>query len=128
MAHVEVGNDKLAITLSLGDEILSLHGAFHLPYSHITSVSTDPVPEAWFRGIRIGTNLPGVKTAGTFIAGDGTIFYDFHNPDRCLTFDLNHERVSPGGRGSRRGTGSERPRSLHPPAPVTRLMRPSVVP
>ena len=91
MAHVEVEPDKLAITLSLGDEILSLHGAFHLPYTHIASVSTAPVPEAWFRGIRIGTNLPGVKTAGTFITGEGTIFYDFHDPDRCLTLDLSHE-------------------------------------
>ncbi len=91
MARVQVANDKLEITLSLGDEILSLHGTFHLPYSHITSVSTEQVPDAWFRGIRIGTNLPGVKTAGTFITSDGTIFYDFHNPDRCLTLDLNHE-------------------------------------
>lgn len=91
MAHVEVAPDKLVITLSLADEILSLHGSFHLPYTHIASVSTDPVPEAWFRGVRIGTNLPGVKTAGTFITGDGTIFYDFHNRSRCLTLNLSHE-------------------------------------
>lgn len=91
MAHVEVGSDKLAITLSLGDEILSMHGAFHLPYTHIASVSTDSVPDAWFRGIRIGANLPGIKTAGTFITGDGNIFYDFHNPNRCLTLHLSHE-------------------------------------
>ena len=91
MAHVEVQPDQLAITLSLGDEILSLHGAFHLPYTHIAAVSTGPVPEAFFRGIRIGTNLPGVKTAGTFITGDGTIFYDFHDPGRCLTLSLSHE-------------------------------------
>lgn len=67
MAHVDVAPDKLAITLSLGDEILSLHGSFHLPYTHIDSVSTGPIPEAWFRGIRIGANIPGVKTAGTFV-------------------------------------------------------------
>ena len=91
MAHVDVATDRLQITLSLGDEILSLHGAFHLPYSHIASVSTDPVPEAFFRGLRIGTNLPGVKTAGTFITGDGTIFYDFHDPAHCLTLNLSHE-------------------------------------
>lgn len=91
MAHIDVASDKLAITLSLGDEILSMHGSFHLPYTHIASVSTDPVPEALFRGIRIGTNLPGVKTAGTFITGEGTIFYDFHNSDRCLTLNLSHE-------------------------------------
>jgi len=91
MAHVEVAPEKLQITLSLGDEILALHGAFHLPYTHIQAVSTDSVPEALFRGFKIGTNLPGVKTAGTFITGEGTIFYDFHDPDRCLTLSLSHD-------------------------------------
>ena len=91
MAHIDVAPEKLAIILSLGDEILSLHSAFHLPYTHIAAVSTDPVPEAWFRGIRIGTNLPGIKTAGTFITDEGTIFYDFHDAGRCLSLDLNHE-------------------------------------
>ncbi len=91
MAHIDVASDKLEITLSLGDEILSLHGAFHVPYTHISSVSTDRVPDEWFRGFKIGTNVPGVKTAGTFITGDGSIFYDFHNPERCLTLSLTHE-------------------------------------
>ena len=91
MAHLQLGQDRLEISLSLGDELLSLHGTFHLPYTHITSVSTEPVQAAWFRGFKIGTNIPGVKTAGTFITGDGTIFYDFHSPDRCITLNLNHE-------------------------------------
>lgn len=91
MAHLQLAQDRLEISLSLGDELLSMHGAFHLPYTHITSVSTGTVPQAWFRGFKIGTNIPGVKTAGTFITSEGTIFYDFHNPDRCLTLNLNHD-------------------------------------
>jgi len=91
MAHVAVGTDKVEITLSLGDEILSLHGAFHIPFSHIASVSTESVPEEWFRGFKLGTNIPGVKTAGTFITGEGSIFYDIRDGSRCLTLHLTHD-------------------------------------
>jgi hypothetical protein len=92
MASVELGSATLDIHLSLGDELLALHGDFHIPYQHILSVSTAPVPVQWFQGVRIGTNIPGVKTAGTFITGEGVIFYDVHDRSRCLTLELDHER------------------------------------
>jgi hypothetical protein len=91
MARVRAEDDGVRIELGLADEILSLHGSFHIPYSHIAAVSTDPVPPAWFRGFRIGTNLPGIKVAGTFLTDEGVLFYDFRRPDRCLTLDLRHE-------------------------------------
>lgn len=92
MAQVTVEEAGISVHLSLGDEILAMHGSLHIPFTHISAVSTDRVPEAFFRGFKIGTNLPGVKTAGTFITGDGMIFYDFHDPSRCLTLALNHEK------------------------------------
>ena len=92
MAQVTVEESGVSVHLSLGDEILALHGYLNIPFTHISAVSTDRVPEALFRGFKIGTNVPGVKTAGTFITGDGMIFYDFHDPSRCLTFALKHEK------------------------------------
>jgi hypothetical protein len=94
MAHINLEQDAVAVHLSLADEILALHGTFHIPYAHIAAVSTAAVPSDWFRGIRIGTNLPGVKVAGTFITGDGLIFYDFHDGEYCITLDLTHERYT----------------------------------
>lgn len=91
MAHVELEADRVSVHMNPLDEILSLHGTLHIPYSHIRSVTTDPVPSAWFRGVRIGTNIPGVKIAGTFFTPDGMVFYDFHDPSRCLTFELAHQ-------------------------------------
>lgn len=73
------------------DEVLALHGSLHIPYSHIRSVRHEPVPEALFRGIPIGTNVPGVKVAGSFFTAEGVMFYDFHDPYRRLAFDLDHE-------------------------------------
>lgn len=92
MAHVALDTDRVRVELNPLDEVLSLHGSLHLPYSHIRSITCDPVPPAWSRGFRIGTNMPGVKVAGTFFTGDGVVFYDFHDPARCLTFELAHER------------------------------------
>jgi hypothetical protein len=91
LAQVDLTADAMECHLSLADELLSVHGSLRVAYSHIVSVSTDPVPTEWWRGFRVGTNLPGIKVAGTFFTPDGAIFCDFHRPDRCLTLELAHD-------------------------------------
>ena len=91
MARIELEPDRVAVVLNPLDEVLALHGSLHIPYSHIRTVRHEQVPEALFRGIKVGTNLPGVKVAGTFFTPEGVIFYDFHDPSRCLIFELDHE-------------------------------------
>src|SRR5699024_9925507 len=91
MARIELEAERVSVRMTPLDEILALHGSLHLPYSHIRAVSTDPVPSPWYAGFRIGTNIPGVKMAGTFIGGQGIVFYDFHDPKRCLTIELVHQ-------------------------------------
>ena len=92
MARIELGDRDVTLHLSPWDEVLALHGSMRVPYSHILSASADPVDAVAFRGIKIGTNIPGVKVAGTFLTADGAIFYDFHDGQRCLTLQLDHER------------------------------------
>jgi hypothetical protein len=92
VARVEVGDQDVTLHLSTFDDVLSLHGSFRIPYKHIAAASAAPVPQQWYRGVRIGANIPGVMVAGTFFTGDGAIFYDFHNGERCLTLELRHER------------------------------------
>ncbi len=94
MARVKCEADAVFIELSWADKVLALSGSLHIPYTHITKVHADPVPHSWYRGMRIGTNLPGFKVAGTFVSAEGIIFYDFKDPNRCLTFVLTHERYS----------------------------------
>jgi hypothetical protein len=50
-----------------------------------------------FEGDRIrfglaGTNIPGLLTAGTFYQHEGAIFFDVHDPERTIVFELEHER------------------------------------
>lgn len=92
MARIELEPDRVSVHLNVLDEVLAMHGSLHLPYRDIRTVAHAPVPDAWYRGFRIGTNIPGVKVAGTFFNGGDTVFYDFHDPARCLTFELTHER------------------------------------
>lgn len=91
MARIELEPTRIGVILNPLDEVLALHGSLHIPYSHIRSVRHEPVPEALFRGVRIGTNIPGIKVAGSFFTTEGVIFYDFHDPSRCLIFELDHE-------------------------------------
>lgn len=91
MAHIQLDESHVNILLNPIDEVLSLHGSLHIPLAHIRGVRHERVPDEWFRGFRLGTNLPGVKVAGTFLTGEGMIFYDFHDPAHCLIFDLVHE-------------------------------------
>lgn len=92
MAHVAIQGERVEIRLSLVEEVLSLHGALHVPLRHVRGVSADPVPAAWWRGVKIGTQLPGVVVAGTFLTGEGAIFYDFRDARRCVTLELRDER------------------------------------
>lgn len=91
MAHVEVADGEVRIHLSVVEEVLALHGALHIPLRHITAVSAEPVPQAFWRGVRMGANIPGVLVAGTFLTGEGAIFYDIRHGDRCLTLELAGE-------------------------------------
>jgi hypothetical protein len=66
MARVEPGADGVTVRLSPLDEVSALHGWLRIPHAHIRSVSTDAVPLAWYRGIKMGATV-----AGTFGTGEG---------------------------------------------------------
>lgn len=94
MARVTVHDSEVHIRLDLLDEVLAFHGGLSIPLSHVRSVSTDRVPDARWHGERFGTDLPGIITAGTFVNWDGHVFYDFRDPDRCLTLELAHDHYN----------------------------------
>ena len=40
----------------------------------------------------LGSQVPGILTAGTFYEQGGVVFYDVHDPDRTIVLELNHAR------------------------------------
>lgn len=39
-----------------------------------------------------GTSIPGIIKDGMFLSSDGLLFFEMHDPDKCITVSLNHER------------------------------------
>ena len=90
--EIKIEEEFLVFELHGSDAIESLKRHIRIPLDHILSVSTDKVP--WIGpGIRImGTSLPGIVKAGTFISKEGFMFYDVHNPNKCITLALTEEK------------------------------------
>ena len=93
MATVNLTPGTVEIALAPWESILSLRGSLHVPLEHILSASVEPPPDRW-RGLwtkLVGASLPGVIALGTFITGDGLVFYDVRHGEKCLVLRLRDE-------------------------------------
>ncbi len=39
-----------------------------------------------------GASIPGIVKDGRYLTSDGMMFFEMHDPDRCITVSLDHER------------------------------------
>jgi hypothetical protein len=75
------------------DEFLSIKRSISVPLQHIVSVSNERVPWQPFRQMRVaGASLLGVIKDGRFLSSNGMMFFEMHDPDKCITVNLDHER------------------------------------
>jgi hypothetical protein len=90
---VRVEDGKLVFELHGIDEILSIKRNVSVAIKDVKSVSTDKVPWAVFKQLKVGgASIPGVVKDGRYLTSDGMMFFEMHNPDKCITVYLNHER------------------------------------
>jgi len=89
---IRVEGDNLIFELHGVDEILAIKRSISVPLKHVTSVSTERVPWNFGRQLRVGgTALPGVIKDGRYLTDQGEMFFEMHDPDRCITVNLDHE-------------------------------------
>ena len=89
MVQMAIDGDRLHLRMRGIDQILALRSELSVPLAHIRAVTIRPAEaHGWFHGLRFGTNLPGVVTAGTFLTGDGLVFWDVHDPDKTIAIDI----------------------------------------
>ena len=89
---VEIHGDNLVFELHGVDEIFAIKRSVSVPLEHVVSVSTDNVGWEPFKQLRVGgTSLPGVIKDGRYLSSDGMMFFEMHNPDKCVTVSLDHE-------------------------------------
>jgi hypothetical protein len=95
MARITIADGMLTVQMRGLDKVLAIHGNISVPLSHIQGVDVRP-EEAFkiFHGLRAGTNIPHVVTAGTFFTHDGRLFFDIHDPERSIAIDLAHDTYS----------------------------------
>ncbi len=89
---IKIENGNLEFEIHGIDEFLSIKRAITIPLAHVVSVSTERVPWQPFKQMKIaGTRLPGVVKDGRFLSSEGMMFFEMHDPDKCITVNLDHE-------------------------------------
>jgi len=92
VAHVEIEGDKLVIRLSLLDRLLTYHGVFEMPLSHITNAYVSDFEDLQLQYKLEGTNWGIGKSVGVFTNPQGVIFVDVGGEGDCLVIETRGER------------------------------------
>jgi hypothetical protein len=90
---IKIENDNLVFEFHGIDEILSIKRSLTVPLEHVVSVSTERVtlnPKAQIK--LVGTRIPTVVKDGRFLTSDGMMFFEMHDPNKCITVTTDHER------------------------------------
>jgi hypothetical protein len=90
---IQVVNDKAVFEVEGIDKLWTLRSRLEIPLTHILGVRADSeAARGWYHGLRLlGTNVPGILTAGTFHQNGKNVFWDVHNPERTIVLELDHE-------------------------------------
>lgn len=89
---IKIEGNNLVFEISGIDIILAIKRTMTIPLDHVVSVSTEKVPWAVFRQLKLaGANVPGVVKDGRYLTADGLMFFEMHHQDKCITVTLNHE-------------------------------------
>ena len=94
MVELSVGDSSVIFRVEGLDKLWAFKGHLEIPLVHIRRVRVDPeAARGWWHGLRVvGTNLPGVLTAGTFYQHGKRVFWDVHDPERTIVVELVDER------------------------------------
>lgn len=96
MVDLSIEGGKLTLHVRGADKLWALKSTLEIPLVHVTGVRADPeVARGWWHGIRmLGTNVPGVITAGSFYQEGKRVFWDVHHPEKTIVIDLHDERYN----------------------------------
>ena len=94
MVDLSIADGNLTLHVRGADKLWAFKGSLEVPLAHVAGVRADPdIAHGWWHGIRLlGTNLPGVITAGTFHQDGKRVFWDVHNPANTIVIELRDER------------------------------------
>ena len=93
-AEISISGDVLIVGIRGADRLWALKNRLEIPLAHVTGVgSAQTEARKWLHGVRlVGTEVPGVVTAGRFYSNGQWEFWDVHHPDKAIGIDLRDER------------------------------------
>ena len=90
--NIKIEDDNLVFELHGVDEILSIKRSISVPLKHVLSVSTAKASWKPFQQLKLaGAGIPGVVKDGRFLSSEGVMFFEMHDPNKCITVTLDHE-------------------------------------
>ena len=90
---IRIEGEDLIFELHGIDEFLAVKRSITVPLGHVVSASTEKVSWGPWTEIRSsGAAFPGVIKDGTYLTSDGTMFFEMHHPDKCVTITLDNEK------------------------------------
>jgi hypothetical protein len=94
MVEVTVRDGIAVFAVEGVDKLWALKSRLEIPLAHIRDVRLDAeAARGWWHGFKaLGTDVPGVITAGTFYQHGKRIFWDVHDPERVIVIGLKDER------------------------------------
>lgn len=93
MARIDVDSTNVQVDLTAGEKFLSVHGSLRIPLSHVVAAHVED-EHGWQHMWRklVGTNIPHVKMAGTFLFPGGLAFLDYVDGHNCVVIETTQER------------------------------------
>ena len=94
MVTIEKNESSFIFEIKGMHKLWTLKSQLVIPKEHIIAAYKNKKSLNWL-GLRMpGTQIPGLITAGTFLADEGDIFCDVVNQDNAIMIELKDERYT----------------------------------
>lgn len=96
MVNVSIEGSTVIFEVEGWDKLWSLRSRLEIPVDHLIRAYADPeVTIGWLDGLKLlGTSIPSVFRAGTFMQRGDLVFWDVHNVEKAIIIELKHEHFS----------------------------------
>ena len=92
MADVTLTTDRVDITISLLDRLLSFQGSFRIPLAHVTNAYVSSFEDLDLQYKLSGTNMGYESAVGVFGTPMGLAFVDVDDGGDCLVVETRGEK------------------------------------
>ena len=94
MAKVTINPANLRVELTVAEKVLGVHGSLTVPGKQI--VGAQALGNGWWKtlGLRIGTGIPGVMLAGTFVRKGDWAYVNWTRGKQVLQINLKGNKFS----------------------------------